>query len=405
MRTLRDAYILGAYRTPSSRTTKFGRFGKGRFKDLRPDDLASIAIKGLIERLKIDPFTIDDVILGCAFPEAEQGLNIARISLLKAGLSVKVPGFTLNRLCSSSLESIAIACERIMVGLSDCIIAGGVESMSMVPMGGVKYSLNPDLMEDWPQVYTPMGLTAEFVAEKHNITRLEQDEFALNSHLKALKATEEGKFKDEIIPVAFEAVVVNGFKVKKEKIIVENDDGIRGGTTLETLSKLKPIFKKDGSVTAGNSSQMSDASSVILAVSEDYLKKLAIPPLAKFVGYAVKGVEPHMMGEGPIAAVPKLFETIRKFQDIKMDDVGLIEFNEAFAAQVIACVKALGWGDLTDIINVNGGAVALGHPLGATGGKLAATLLHEMKRRKVKYGLETMCVGGGMGAACLFELV
>ncbi|WP_035589830.1 thiolase family protein [Hippea jasoniae] len=401
----RNAYILAAYRTPGCRTSRKGRFGKGQFKDLRPDDLAAIAIKGLIEKTGIDPMTIDDVILGCAFPEAEQGMNVARIASHKAGLPYQVPAMTVNRFCSSGLQTIAIAAEKIMAGFVDCVIAGGTESMTMVPMGGIKYSANPELIATWPETYTPMGLTAEFVAQKHNISREDQDEFAYNSHMKAVKAINEGKFKDEIIPVEVEQTILEGNKVKKVKKIVDIDDGPRPETTIETLSKLKPAFKKDGTVTAGNSSQMTDAAAAVLVVSEDYLKKIQKDPMARFVAYAVAGVEPHMMGEGPIAAVPKLLNIVKKLEGITMDDIGLIELNEAFAAQSLACIRALGWNDIMDTINVNGGAIALGHPLGATGAKLAATLINEMRRRNVKYGLETMCIGGGMGAAGLFELV
>ncbi len=405
MRNIRSAYILAAYRTPGCRTGRAGRFGKGQFKDYRPDDLAAVAIKGLVERTGIDPMTIDDVILGCAFPEAEQGMNVARIASHKAGLPYQVPAMTVNRFCSSGLQTIAIAAEKIMAGFADCVIAGGTESMTMVPMGGIKYSANPYLIETWPETYTPMGLTAEFVAEKHKISREDQDEFAYNSHMKAAAAIREGKFKDEIIPVEVEQSIVEGTKVKKIKKVVNMDDGVRPDTTIEALAKLKPVFKADGTVTAGNSSQMTDAAAAVLVVSEDYLKKIQKDPMARFLVYTAAGVEPHLMGEGPIAAVPKVMELAKKLEGISMDDIGLIELNEAFAAQSLACIRALGWTDIMDIINVNGGAIALGHPLGATGAKLTATLLNEMKRRNVKYGLETMCIGGGMGAAGIYELV
>ncbi len=405
MRNVRHAYILAAYRTPGCRTGRAGRFGKGQFKDYRPDDLAAVAIKGLIERTGIDPMSIDDVILGCAFPEAEQGMNVARIASHKAGLPYQIPAMTVNRFCSSGLQTIAIAAEKIMAGFADCVIAGGTESMTMVPMGGIKYSANPDLIATWPETYTPMGLTAEFVAEKHKISREDQDEFAYHSHMKAAKAIEEGKFKDEIIPVEVEQTILEGNKVKKVKKIVDMDDGVRPDTTIEALAKLKPVFKADGTVTAGNSSQMTDAAAAVLVVSEDFLKKIQKDPMARFLVYTAAGVEPHLMGEGPIAAVPKVMELAKKLEGIGMDDIGLIELNEAFAAQSLACIRALGWTDIMDIINVNGGAIALGHPLGATGAKLTATLLNEMKRRNVKYGLETMCIGGGMGAAGIYELV
>ncbi len=405
MRNLRSAYIVAAYRTPGCRTGRAARLGKGQFKDFRPDDLAAIAIKSVVEKTEVDPMSIDDVILGCAFPEGEQGMNVARIASHKAGLPYQVPGMTINRFCSSGLQSITIAAEKIMAGFADCVIAGGTESMTMVPMGGIKYSANPYLIENWPEAYTPMGLTAEFVAQKHNITREAQDEFSYYSHMKAAKAIQEGKFKDEIIPVEVEKTVVEGNKVKKIKKIVDIDDGVRPDTTIEGLAKLKPVFKADGTITAGNSSQMTDAAAAVMVVSEDYLKKMGKDPIARFVVYAVAGVEPHMMGEGPIAAVPKAMELAKKLEGITIDDIGLIELNEAFAAQSLACINALGWNDIKDIVNVNGGAIALGHPLGATGAKLTATLLNEMKRRNVKYGLETMCIGGGMGAAGIYELM
>ncbi len=405
MRSIRNAYIIAAYRTPGCRTGRAGRFGKGQFKDFRPDDLAAIAIKNVVEKTEIDPMSIDDVILGCAFPEAEQGMNVARVASHKAGLPYQVPGMTINRFCSSGIQSIAIAVEKIMAGFADCVIAGGTESMTMVPMGGIKYSANPYLIETWPKTYTPMGLTAEFVAQKHNISREAQDEFAYHSHMKAAKAIKEGKFKDEIIPVEVEQTFVEGNKVKKVKKIVDIDDGVRPETTLESLAKLKPVFKADGTVTAGNSSQMTDAAAAVMVVSEDFLKKTGKDPIARLVAYTAAGVEPHLMGEGPIAAVPKVMELAKKLEGITMDDIGLIELNEAFAAQSLACINALGWNDIKDIINVNGGAIALGHPLGATGTKLTATLLNEMKRRNVKYGLETMCIGGGMGAAGIYELM
>ena len=405
MRNIRSAYIIAALRTPGCRTGRAARLGKGQFKDFRPDDLAAIAIKGIVDKTGVDPAAIDDVILGCAFPEGEQGMNVARIASHKAGLPYQVPGMTINRFCSSGLQSIAIASEKIMAGFADCIIAGGTESMTMVPMGGIKYSANPYLIDNWPEAYTPMGLTAEFLAQKHKITREEQDEFAYHSNMKAVSAINEGKFKDEIIPVEVEKTFIEKNKVKKVKKIVDIDDGPRPDTTLEGLARLKPVFKADGTVTAGNSSQMTDAAAAVMVVSEDYLKKISIDPIARFIVYGAAGVEPHLMGEGPIAAVPKVMELAKKLEGITMDDIGLIELNEAFASQSLACIKNLGWNDIKDIINVNGGAIALGHPLGATGAKLTATLLNEMKRRNVKYGLETMCIGGGMGAAGIYELI
>lgn len=388
---MKKAYILASYRTPGCRANK------GKFKDMRPDDLAAIAIKGLIERTEVDPATIEDVYLGCAFPEAEQGMNIGRVAGMKAGLPVEVAGQTINRFCSSGLQTIASAAERVMCGFSDCIIAGGVESMSCVPLGGLKYSANPSIMVDWPEAFSSMGITAELVAEQYGIDRQMMDEFATASNAKAAAAIEAGKFTDEIIPVEIEKdVLVNG-KIKREKELVTVDDGVRPGTTPETLAKLRPAFKIGGPVTAGNSSQMTDGAAVAMVVSEEYLKKIGKDPFARFLAFAAKGVPPEVMGIGPIKAIPAALE----LAGLKQEDIELIELNEAFAAQALAVIKTLGLNP--DIINVNGGAIALGHPLGCTGAKLTTTLLHEMGRRGLKYGLVSMCIGGGMGAAGLFE--
>ena len=388
------AYILAAFRTPGCKA------GKGKFKDMRPDDLAAIAIKGLIDRTGIDPADVEDVILGCAFPEGESGMNMGRFAALKAGLPYTVPGQVVNRWCSSGLQSIAMASERIMAGFADCIIAGGSESMSMVPMGGNKFSANPTLAVDWPETYANMGTTAELVAEKYNISREEMDKFGYESNMKATKAIEEGKFKDEIIPVEIEKVsIVNG-KIKRETEIVDIDDGVRGDTTAEGLAKLKTPFKINGTVTAGNASQVTDGAAVALVVSENFLKKIGKKPLARFVAYTVKGVPPEIMGIGPIEAIP----AVLKLAGLKQEDIGLIELNEAFASQSLAIIKELKLNP--KIINVNGGAIALGHPLGCTGAKLTATLISEMHKRKdVKYGIVSMCIGGGMGAAGIFEKV
>ncbi|BCL63066.1 acetyl-CoA acetyltransferase [Desulfomarina profundi] len=388
---MKKAYILASYRTPGCRANK------GKFKDMRPDDLAAIAIKGLIERTEVDPATIEDVYLGCAFPEAEQGMNIGRVAGMKAGLPVEVAGQTINRFCSSGLQTIASAAERVMCGFADCIIAGGVESMSCVPLGGLKYSANPSIMVDWPEAFSSMGITAELVAEQYGIDRQMMDEFATASNAKAAAAIEAGKFTDEIIPVEIEKdVLVNG-KIKREKELVTVDDGVRPGTTPETLAKLRPAFKIGGPVTAGNSSQMTDGAAVAMVVSEEYLKKIGKDPFARFLAFAAKGVPPEVMGIGPIKAIPAALE----LAGLKQEDIELIELNEAFAAQALAVIKTLGLNP--DIINVNGGAIALGHPLGCTGAKLTTTLLHEMGRRGLKYGLVSMCIGGGMGAAGLFE--
>jgi acetyl-CoA acyltransferase len=388
---MRKAYILASYRTPGCRANK------GKFKDTRPDDLAAFAIKGLVERTEIDPASIDDVYLGCAFPEAEQGMNIGRVASLKAGLPVEVPGQTINRFCSSGLQTIATAAERVMCGFADCIVAGGVESMSCVPLGGLKYSANPSIMVDWPEAFASMGVTAELVAEKYGIDRTMMDIFAAASNNKAAAAIEAGRFVDEIIPVEIEKDVLAGGKITREKELVTVDDGVRAGTTPEGLAKLRSAFKIGGPVTAGNSSQLTDGAAVAMVVSEEYLKKIDKDPFARFIAFAVKGVPPELMGIGPIEAIP----AVLKMAGLQQQDIDLIELNEAFAAQALAVIKTLGLNK--EIVNVNGGAIALGHPLGCTGAKLTATLLHEMGRRKLKYGLVSMCIGGGMGAAGLFE--
>jgi acetyl-CoA acyltransferase len=392
---MRSAYIVTALRTA------VGKAKKGTLKDFRPDEMLSTVISELVKKTpNLNPAEIDDVIIGCAFPEGEQGLNIARIASLRAGLPVNVPAITINRFCSSGLQSIAFAAERIMLGHADIIIAGGVESMSLVPMTGNKFSANPYLAENYPEVYISMGLTAERVAEKYQITRQMQDEFALKSHQKALKAIQDGKFKDEIVPLKVVNKYING---KGEKIIEEKifdtDEGPRVDTSLEKLAQLKPAFKEGGTVTAGNSSQMSDGAAGVVVMSEEKVKELGLKPIARFVSFAVAGVPPEIMGIGPVEAIPKAL----KLAGLKLEDIGLIELNEAFAAQTLAVIKLAGLNE--EIINVNGGAIALGHPLGCTGAKLTVTLLNEMRRRNVKYGMVTMCIGGGMGAAGIFELV
>ena len=390
---MRNAYILAAYRTPGCRAKR------GKLKDVRPDDLAAAAIKGLLDRTGIDPRDVEDIIIGCAFPEGEQGMNFARIAALKAGVPVEVPAQTVNRFCSSGLQTIATAAERIMAGFADCIIAGGAESMTMIPMGGVKYSANPGLIAGWPETYASMGITAELVAEKYGITREEQDAFAVASHAKAAAAIAAGKFRDEIIPVEAESVVLAGGKMQRSTELVDADDGVRSDTTAAGLATLKPVFKAAGTVTAGNSSQMTDGAAAVLVVSEEYLKKTGKKALARFVAFAVKGVAPELMGIGPVAAIPAAL----KLAGLTLDDIGLIELNEAFAAQALACVKELGLDPAK--VNVNGGAIALGHPLGCTGTKLTAGILHEMQRTATRYGMVSMCIGGGMGAAGIFEKV
>ena len=390
---MKTAYILASYRTAGCRANK------GKFKDMRPDDLAAAAMAGLIERTGIDPATIEDVILGCAFPEGEQGMNVARIAAMKAGIPYQVPAQTINRFCSSGIQSIALAAERIMAGFADCILAGGTESMSIVPMGGNKYSANPGLVANWPESFASMGVTAELVAEKYGIERAAQDQFAAASHQKAAAAIAAGRFSDETIPVEIEKTTIVKGKALNTKELVSIDDGVRADTTAEGLSRLNPVFKMGGSVTAGNSSQMTDGAAATLVVSEDYLKKLKQDPLARFVAFAVRGVPPELMGIGPIEAIPAAL----KMAGLKQEQLDLIELNEAFAAQSLAVIKDLALNP--EIINVNGGAIALGHPLGCTGAKLTATLLHEIKRRQGKYGMVSMCIGGGMGAAGIYELL
>ena len=388
---MRQAYILASYRTPGCRANK------GKLKDVRPDDLAATAIKGLMERTEVDPARVEDVYLGCSFPEAEQGMNMGRVAALKAGLPIEVPGQTINRFCCSGIQTISMAAERIMLGYADCIVAGGAESMSCVPLGGNKYSANPGLVADWPESYCSMGVTAEIVAERYGISREAMDQFAAQSHARAAAAIKEGRFTDEIIPVEVEKTILANGKIKRDKEMVSIDDGVREGTTPEVLAKLRSVFKVGGPVTAGNSSQTTDGAAASMVVSEDFLKEIGKDPFARFVAYAVKGVAPEVMGIGPVEAIP----AVLKMADMKLEDIDLIELNEAFAAQALAIVQELGLN--TDIVNVNGGAIALGHPLGCTGAKLTATLLHEMGRRKSKYGIVSMCIGGGMGAAGIYE--
>jgi acetyl-CoA acyltransferase len=386
-----NAYILAAFRTPGTKAKK------GKLKDVRPDDLAAAAIKGLIERTGIDPHQIDDVIIGCAFPEGEQGMNMARIAALKAGIPYQVPAQTVNRFCSSGLQTIASAAERIMAGFADCIVAGGAESMTMIPMGGNKFSANPGLISSWPESFASMGITAELVAEKYAISREDQDAFAAASHQKAAEAIARGKFAGEIIPVEAESCTLTEGKMRCVKETVSGDDGVRGDTSVAALAKLKPAFRANGSVTAGNSSQMTDGAAAVLVVSEEFLKKTGLKPLARFLSFAVKGVPPEIMGIGPIEAIPAALQ----LAGLKLADIDLFELNEAFAAQSLACIRELGLDPAR--VNVNGGAIALGHPLGCTGSKLTATLLHEMQRRDARYGCVSMCIGGGMGAAGIFE--
>jgi acetyl-CoA acyltransferase len=388
---MKQAYVLLACRTAGCKAKK------GKLRNVRPDDLAAAVIEALVERAGVEPTLIDDVILGCAFPEGEQGLNVGRVAAMKAGLGYQVPGMTLNRMCASGLQAIAVAAERIAAGAADAVIAGGVESMSMVPMGGNKYSANPGLMGAWPEAYASMGITAERVAEKHAVTRDMQDEFAVLSHAKAARAIEEGRFAEEIVPVEVESVRLVDGKMARTSEIVTVDDGVRADTTVDTLAGLKPAFKKGGTVTAGNASQITDGAAAALVVSEGFLGRVSLAPAARFAAYAVAGVPPEIMGMGPVEAIPAALARA----GLRLDDVGRIELNEAFAAQALAVIREANLAP--DLVNVNGGAIALGHPLGCTGAKLTATLLAEMDRSGSRYGLVTMCIGGGMGAAGVLE--
>jgi acetyl-CoA acyltransferase len=391
---MKEAVIVSTVRTA------IGRAPRGKLRYTRPEYMGSVALKEAIARAKgLEPAEIDDVILGCSFPEGEQGMNLGRIVALEAGLPDSVPGMVVNRFCSSGLQSIAMAAEKIMCGFADVVIGGGVESMSMVPMGGNKLAPSPVLAEKHVETYTPMGITAENVAQRYNISREDQDQFGLASQQKAAAATKEGRFKDEIVPMKIvNRSVGPDNKIVEDEFTFEVDEGIRP-TTLEALNKLRPAFNVKGSVTAGNSSQTSDGAAASVVMSAEKAKALGLKPLAVFRGFAVAGCPPEIMGVGPAFAIPKLL----KQTGLKISDIDLFELNEAFASQALYCVRELGINP--DIVNVNGGAIALGHPLGCTGAKLTATLLHEMGRRGSRYGIVSMCIGGGMGAAGLFERV
>ena len=389
---MKEAVIVSAVRTA------VGRAKRGTLVDVRPDEMAAAVIKEALKRaapLKAED--VEDVIIGCAFPEGEQGMNVARIALLRAGLPYTVPGQTVNRFCSSGLQTIATAAQRIMAGFGSCIIAGGTESMSMIPMTSNKFSPNPWMAENYPEIYASMGQTAENVANQYNVSREDQDAFGYRSHMRAIAAQDAGKWKDEIVPLEIEQVVLENGKAVTRTIVFEADEGPRRGTTLETMAKLRPAFSPQGSVTAGNSSQMSDGAAAVMVMERKRAEALGLKPLARFVAYAVGGVPPEIMGMGPTAAVPKVLE----LSGLSLDDIGLIELNEAFASQSLAVIRELGLDE--EITNVNGGAIALGHPLGCTGAKLSVQIINEMKRRDVQFGLVTMCIGGGMGAAGILE--
>ena len=392
---MREAVVVSSVRTA------VGKDFKGALRATRPDDLAAFAIKDAVARVNgLDPREIEDVILGCAMPEAEQGMNVARTAALRAGLPIESGAMTINRFCSSGLQAIAIAAERIMCGHADCIVAGGTESMSLIPMGGHKISPNPWLMDNYPDSYLGMGLTAENLAKKYGITREQADEFSLQSHHKATAAIAAGRFKQETTPVEVTLTAVNGGsqpETKSHKF--DTDEGPRADTSMEALAKLKPAFHARGTVTAGNASQMSDGAAAAIVMSAERAKAIGAKPLARFVSFAVAGCPPEEMGVGPVFAIPKAL----KLAGLALDKIDVIELNEAFAAQALSVIKVAGLNPAR--VNPNGGAVALGHPLGCTGAKLTASVLRELERRNGRYGMVTMCVGGGMGAAGIFERV
>jgi acetyl-CoA acyltransferase len=390
----RDPVLVAAARTA------IGKAKRGSLATFRPDEMAAVVIQDLLKRVPaVAPAEIDDVILGCAFPEGEQGMNIARMVALRAGLPVSVPAETINRFCASGLQSIAHAAYAILAGQARAIIAGGTESMSMVPMTGYKFAPLPALALEAPHYFTNMGLTAENVAAKYGISREDQDAFSLRSHQRAAAAVESGLFDPEIVPLQVEIVSpgVNGSPARQHTFTVTRDEGPRADTSLPALAKLKPAFKEGGTVTAGSSSQMSDGAAAVLVMSRARAEALGLKPLVRFIAFAVGGVPPELMGIGPVVAIPKALE----FAGLTLEEIGLIELNEAFAAQSLAVMREL---DLNpEVVNVNGGAIALGHPLGCTGAKLTTQIIHEMKRRNTQFGMVTMCIGGGMGAAGIFE--
>jgi acetyl-CoA acyltransferase len=392
MKNIEDAYIVSTVRTA------VGKAPRGTLHHVRPDDLAATVLTGAVAqvpRLALDQ--IDDIILGCAFPESEQGFNLARIAAQRAGFPDSVAGCTVNRFCASGLQAIAMGAQAIATGQAKVIIAGGAESMSLIPMGGHYLLPNPDLLADAPEVYCTMGITAENVAQHYHISRQEQDQFALRSHQRALVAIRQGHFAAEIIPMPVrETRYVNG-QVQTLETVFEVDEGPRPDTSLGALARLQPVFRVGGTVSAGNASQTSDGAAATVMMNRQMLQELNLEPMARLLGFAVAGVAPEMMGIGPVMAVPKVLQQV----GLSLKDIGLIELNEAFAAQALAVIHKLELNE--EIVNVNGGAIALGHPLGCTGAKLTATLLHEMKRQGIRYGLCTLCIGGGMGAAGVFE--
>jgi acetyl-CoA acyltransferase len=389
---VKEAVIVSAVRTA------VGRANRGTLVHVRPDDMAAVVIKEALDRAPgVDAEDVEDVVMGCCFPEAEQGLNVARVALLRAGLPYTLSGQTVVRACASGLQGVVSAAERIVAGFGTCILAGGVESMSMVPMQGNKFAPNPWMAENAPEIYCSMGQTAENVANKYGVGRQEQDDFGYRSHMRAIEAQDAGKFKDEIVPLEIEQVVMDNGKPTRRSIVFDADECPRRGTTLDAMAKLRPVFAKNGTVTAGNSSQMSDGAAAVLLMERERAEAAGLTPLARFVGFAVGGVPPELMGIGPTVAVPKVLE----LTGMSLADIDLIELNEAFASQALVVIRELGMDE--EITNVNGGAIALGHPLGCTGAKLTVQIINEMKRRDVEFGLVTMCTGGGMGAAAILE--
>lgn len=389
---MHEPVIVSTARTP------VGKAPRGKLRTTRPDDIAAAVLRAALGRAPgLKPDDVDDVIIGCAMPEGEQGLNMGRIAVLRAGLPTSIPAMTVNRFCSSGLQTIALASQQIMAGWGDVIIAGGAESMSLVPMVGFHFAPNPYLALEYPAAYLSMGLTAENVASRYGITREDQDDFALRSHLHAVAAQDGGRFKDEIVPLDVDIIDPGNGGAHDQKYLFDMDEGPRRETSIEALRSLKPVFQDRGTVTAGNSSQTSDGAAAVVVMDRERASALGLMPLARMVSFAVAGVPPELMGIGPVAAIPKAL----KLAGLKLGDIGLVELNEAFAAQAVAVIRQLEMDE--ERVNVNGGAIALGHPLGATGAKLTVQLVGEMRRRGVQFGMVTMCIGGGMGAAGIFE--
>ena len=389
---MEDAYIVSSVRTA------VGKADRGALRQVRPEELGATAVREAVGRVKgLVPEAVDDVLIGCAFPEGPQGQNVGRIIAQKAGLPDEIPGATVNRFCSSGLQTIAMATQAIQTSFADVVVAGGTESMSMVPMTGFFFQPDPGTVGTDIDVYVSMGITAENVAAKYGVTREDQDRFALRSHARAVDAIESGRFDEEIAGIDVKEVLYQNGQREKKEFTFDTDEGPRRDTSLEALSRLRPVFKQGGTVTAGNSSQRSDGAAAAVVMSGRTAKELGVEPMARLVGFALAGVPPELMGIGPIRAIQKVL----KQTELSVEDIGLVELNEAFAAQALAVIREVGLDE--DIVNVNGGAIALGHPLGCTGAKLTATLIHEMRRREVRYGICTMCVGGGMGAAGVIE--